>query len=305
MSEMHSLLSKQFMKSHSFFTLCLFVSCTVFSVTSHAHLREYQVSVEQSAWTMTKQTRLECELSHNIPHYGVAQFVAEASKQLNMAFNLDMLRLPSRYDSATLYSKPPKWMPGAISRRISDMRILKQYDGDLPDAPAWEMLIELEKGFHPTIFYRDWHNPSDQVSVGLNASNFVPAYDEFSVCIDNLLPYSFDDIAYTVLTYQVHKAELTPYSKRRLEMIGEYLKEDVDLELVLVAGHTDTYGEEWPNEQLSLRRANEIRDYFASMGVDLARIEVSGLGEKRNISPNENPVDRAKNRRVIIKMQKT
>ncbi len=307
MSEMQTLRSKQFVKFQNFTAsslLALFFISLITTNKASAHLREYQVSFENSSWQLTKQTRLECELSHNIPRYGVAQFVAEASKQLNMAFNLDMLRLPNRYDTATLYSKPPKWMPGAISRRISDMRILKQYDGDLPDAPAWEMLVELEKGFQPTIFYQDWHNPNDQVAVGLSAGNFVEAYNKFSVCIDNLLPFSFEDIAYTVLTYKVDKAELTQYSKSRLEMIGEYLKEDIDLELVLIAGHTDTFGEEWPNEQLSLRRANEVRDYFASMGVDLQRIEVAGFGEKRNISPNESPIDRAKNRRVVIRMQK-
>ncbi|MEM0909634.1 MAG: OmpA family protein [Pseudomonadota bacterium] len=300
---MHLLLRNQIVKS-----LILLVSLPLAFMLlaggASAHLRDYQVSVENSSWQMTKQTRLECELSHEIPYYGVAQFVSEASKQLNMSFNLDMLRLPSRYDSATVYSKPPKWMPGAISRRIAEMRLLRQYDGDLPEAPAWEMLVELEKGYHPTLFYQDWRNPSDQVAVGLNASKFIPAYQAFSVCIDNLLPFGFEDIAYTVLTYQVNKPELTRYSKKRLEMIGDYLKEDIDLELVLIAGHTDTRGDDWANEQLSLRRANELRDYFASMGIDLQRIEVSGLGEKRNISPNETAIDRAKNKRVVIRMQK-
>lgn len=268
------------------------------------NLRHYQVDVEQSSWEITNQTRLVCELSHQIPGYATAVFETQASKQLNLEFTLDMLRLPSRYDSATLYSKPPSWMPGVASRRLTTLDIRKQYNPDLPQDAAWQMLTELEKGFYPTILYQDWNNPNDQVSVSLNASQFKDAYFEFSNCVANLLPYSFDDIAHTVLTYQKNSAQLTKYSQRRLEMIGEYLKEDLELELVLLSGYSDSYGGSFVNEQLSIRRANEIRDYFASMGVDLARIQVNGYGEKRHIAPNDNELDRAKNRRVVIQMAK-
>ena len=88
-------------------------------------------------------------------------------------------------------------------------------------------------------------------------------------------------------------------------MIGEYLKEDLDLDLVLVDGYSDSYGGDWLNEQLSTKRANEIKDYFAGMGVDSNRIEVTGHGEKRHVSPNDNTIEREKNRRVVIRMNKS
>ncbi|MFC3120576.1 flagellar protein MotY [Agaribacter flavus] len=268
-------------------------------------MREYIAQIDESTWTMSTQTRLVCELSHDIPGYGQAQFVSEASKQLNLEFTLDMKRLPGKYDTATLYSKPPSWMPGVAARRLANMDLRKQYDADLPEEAAWQMLTELEKGFFPTILYQDWLNPNDQVAVGLNAGNFEPLYQSFSNCISNLLPFSFEDIAYTVLSYKKNSAELTKYSQRRLDMIGEYLKEDLALDLVLVSGFTDSYGGSWANEQLSIKRANEIRDYFASMGVDSDRIDVNGYGEKRHISPNDTQLDRAKNRRVVIRMAKS
>lgn len=276
--------------------------CTPFLVS--ANLREYNASVENSEWSLGEQTKLKCELKHPIPGYGVASFVTEASKQLNLEFVLDMLRLPNRYDSATVYSAPPKWMPGALRKTIGSMSLRKQYDGDLPSDSAWEMLTELEKGYWPTIFYQDWNNRNDAVSVALNSSNFMPSYYAFSDCVANLLPFSFEDIAYTVLSYKKSSVELTKYSQRRLDMIGEYLKEDTDLELVLLDGYTDSYGGSWNNEQLSIRRANEIRDYFASMGVESQRIEVTGHGEKRHIAPNDNEMTRPQNRRVVIQLAK-
>ncbi|WP_371192846.1 OmpA family protein [Glaciecola sp. SC05] len=273
--------------------------------TSTAAVRQYQVDIESSEWLLASQTRLKCELSHEIPGYGRASFTSEASKMLNMEFYLDMLRLPNRYDVATVYSMPPRWMPGVSKRQIAQMDLRKQYDGDLPSDSAWQMLTELEKGFWPTIHYNDWLNPNDGVAVALNASQFQDSYHAFSRCISNLLPYSFEDIAYTVLAYKKNSAELTSYSQRRLDMIGEYLKEDLDLELVLLDGYTDSYGGSWNNEQLSIRRANEVRDYFSALGLDTDRIEVVGHGEKRHSSPNDTRLDRAKNRRVVVRLEKS
>jgi outer membrane protein OmpA-like peptidoglycan-associated protein len=282
------------------------VGLSLLSITTlgFANMRHYQVDVNASQWSLTQQTRLKCELSHGIPGYGTASFITEASKQLNMEFNLDMLRLPNRYDLATVYSVPPRWMPGVAKREIARMDLRKQYDGDLPSSSAWQMLTELEKGFWPTIYYQDWNNSNDSVAVSLNASAFQEEYYAFSRCISNLLPYSFEDIAYTVLAYKKNSTELTNYAKRRLEMIGEYLKEDLELELVLLDGYTDSYGGSYMNEQLSVRRANEIRDFFTSLGVDTSRIEVTGHGEKRHTSPNDTRLDRAKNRRVVVRLAK-
>lgn len=270
-----------------------------------ANVRHYSVPVEQSQWQMSKQTRLVCELEHSIPGFGSATFVSEASRQLNLQFNLDMLRLPSRYDTASVYSMPPSWMRGAQQRTLGEMTLRKQYDADLPEDIAWDMLTELEKGYWPTIYYKDWANKVDSVAVALNASNFMPEYDAFSYCINNLLPYSFDDISYTVLTYKDDSAELSRFSKSRLDMIGEYLKEDIDLELVLIDSYTDSYGAEWLNEQLAMKRAQNIKEYFTSLGIDDGRIETTAHGERRHTSPNDSANERMKNRRVVIRMNKS
>ncbi|MCV2885631.1 OmpA family protein [Aestuariibacter sp. AA17] len=278
------------------------IACLTFNAL--AGLRQYNAPVESSDWQLKKASRLECTLAHPIPGYGEAMFTSMASKQLNMEFELDMMRLPDTYGIAAVYSVPPKWMPGEVQRSIADMNLRKQYNGDLPQKAAWIMLSELEKGFWPTIFYQDWYNDYDRVAVGLNASNFRPSYEDFSRCVANLLPYSFDDIAYTVLSYKKNSVELTKYSQKRLSMIGEYLKEDKELELVLLDGYSDSYGGRWNNLKLSERRANEVKDYFSNIGVESDRIEVTAHGEKRHIAPNTNSASRAKNRRVVVRMAK-
>lgn len=271
---------------------------------ANAALRQYAADVEDSEWVISEQTRLQCTLSHKVPGYGTALFTSMASKQLNMEFELDMLLLPKTYDVAGVYSVPPSWMPGHMQKAIADMQLRQQYNGDLPEQAAWTMLSELEKGYWPTIYYQDWYNSYDTISVGLNASNFSLPYVEFADCVSKLLPFSFEDIAYTVLQYEKNSIDLTKYSQKRLNMIGEYLKEDTDLELVLLDGYSDSYGGRWNNHQLSVRRAVEIKDYFRSMGVAPERIQVTGHGERRHIAPNSNEMSRAKNRRVVIRMAK-
>jgi len=285
-------------------TLALCLSLCLVSWQAAATLRHYAAKVENSDWQLAEQSRLRCALNHALPGYGTAIFSSMASKQLNMEFELDMLQLPKSYGMAQVYSVPPRWMPGQVTKTIANMDIRKQYTGDLPEQAAWTMLSELEKGFWPTIYYQDWYNQNDQVAVGLNASNFAEPYQQFAQCVANLLPYSFDDIAYTVLNYNFNSAELTKYSKQRLAMIADYLKEDTDLELVLVDGYSDSYGPSSINQQVSVKRAVEVKEFFRSMGVAPERIDVTGHGERHHISPNTNESTRAKNRRVVIRMAK-
>lgn len=283
----------------------LVLSALLFASASEGAMRQYSATVESSNWEVSSTSRLKCTLNHALPGYGEAMFTSMASKQLNMEFELDMYLLPNKFDIAAVYSVPPKWMPGEAPKTIADMRLRKQYNGDLPQDAAWTMLSELEKGFWPTIYYQDWYNKYDKVAVALNASNFSGVYREFVQCVSNLLPFGFDDISYTVLSYQKNSTGLSKYSQKRLTMIGEYLKEDSDMELVLLDGYTDSYGGRWNNEQLSIRRANEVKNYLTTMGVPEDRIQVTGHGERRHSAPNDTRESRAQNRRVVVRLSKS
>ncbi len=62
-----------------------------------------------------------------------------------------------------------------------------------------------------------------------------------------------------------------------------------------VGGHTDSTGSEQYNQQLSMRRAEAVKNALAQQGVNPARIRAVGYGESRPISSNP-----AMNRRVEI-----
>ena len=271
---------------------------------AQAGMRQYSATIQTSQWQLANDSRLQCTLAHQIPHYGQARFSAKASRKLNMEFELDMMLLPDNYSLAQVRSESPKWRPGYGGRVLANMKLYKQFNPSLPKKVAWTMLSELEQGMSPTFYYDDWYSEQDKISVSLSTARFNNAYRNFVACVGNLLNYSFDDISYTVLNYQSNSDKFTKASQRRIDMIREYLSLDPKLELVLIDAYSDSYGGRWTNLKLSERRALKIRDYFVKNGINADRIQAKGHGEKRHIASNDTTLGRGKNRRVVIQMQK-
>jgi OOP family OmpA-OmpF porin len=55
------------------------------------------------------------------------------------------------------------------------------------------------------------------------------------------------------------------------------------LEVAVVTGHTDRIGSEAYNMKLSQRRADAVRDYLVSKGVDKAKVETIAMGPKQPV----------------------
>ena len=69
---------------------------------------------------------------------------------------------------------------------------------------------------------------------------------------------------------------------------------------VLVVGHSDAVGSDSYNRELSLARADAVRDALAVYGVDPARVQAEGRGEAEPRAGNDSEAGRAVNRRVEI-----
>lgn len=274
------------------------------SLTAHGELRHYVASLEQSQWRISDNTPIVCRLEHEIPSYGKAVFTSHAGKHHDLNFTLDMWVKPDEVTHATLMSMAPAWRPGVLSKPITDLTYQKYFSGEVPKHAAWSMLNELERGMQPTFYYADWYNRSSKVAVGLSAANFARKYTDFRACLANLLPYSFEDIAFTVLTYEFGGNELTRYSKAQIAKVQQYLSYDPEVELVLIDAYTDSYGGRSINAKVSETRANSVKDLFLSAGIPQDRIHTEGHGERRHVASNDTIEERARNRRVVIRLSK-
>ena len=78
-----------------------------------------------------------------------------------------------------------------------------------------------------------------------------------------------------------------------------YLKQNEDARLSIM-GHTDATGSIVYNQALGYRRAQSLRNYFESKGIQTNRIIIESKGEKEP-ADNNNTIDgRTKNRRTEI-----
>ena len=98
------------------------------------------------------------------------------------------------------------------------------------------------------------------------------------------------------LEFDLGKAAIRPQSFESLDKVAKLLI-DKNFSLKL-AGHTDNIGTETGNMKLSKDRAEAVRAYLVSKGVNASRIEATGYGSTQPIAPNTTAIGRQFNRRV-------
>jgi OOP family OmpA-OmpF porin len=98
------------------------------------------------------------------------------------------------------------------------------------------------------------------------------------------------------LEFDVNKSTIRSKSYPTLNRVADLLKtKNFSLRL---AGHTDSQGSDALNMALSKDRAESIKAYLVSQGVNASRVEATGYGESQPIASNKTASGRQKNRRV-------
>lgn len=101
--------------------------------------------------------------------------------------------------------------------------------------------------------------------------------------------------------FDFNKYEIKPEGQAKLDNLATQVK-GVDYEVVIAVGHTDSVGSDAYNQKLSLARANAVKSYLVSKGLDANRIRAEGKGESQPVADNATAEGRAKNRRVDIEV---
>ena len=113
--------------------------------------------------------------------------------------------------------------------------------------------------------------------------------------------------------FEFNKAVLTADARVKLdnEVIAK-LKDLKDVRYIIVNGHADRLGSPQYNQKLSEKRADAVRAYLVSKGVDAAKVETLGFGKTLPVKACPDQKDRksliaclADNRRVVVEVQGT
>ena len=101
--------------------------------------------------------------------------------------------------------------------------------------------------------------------------------------------------------FDFDKAVLKPEGRAKLDDLVGKIK-GINLEVIIAVGHTDSVGTDAYNQKLSVRRAEAVKAYLVSKGVEKNRVYTEGKGEKQPVADNKTAEGRAKNRRVEIEV---
>ncbi len=101
--------------------------------------------------------------------------------------------------------------------------------------------------------------------------------------------------------FDFDKSVLKPAGKAKLDDLVSKVK-GINLEVIIAVGHTDSIGTDAYNQKLSVRRAEAVKAYLVSKGIEKNRIYTEGKGKKQPVADNKTKEGRAKNRRVEIEV---
>lgn len=96
-----------------------------------------------------------------------------------------------------------------------------------------------------------------------------------------------------------NKSDLLPSAQNRLTQVAEALVGARE-RTVTVEGYTDSIGSDASKKDLSLRRADTVRNFLVARGLPADRTKAEGMGKDRPIADNMSAEGRANNRRVEI-----
>ncbi|MFD1712293.1 OmpA family protein [Ottowia sp. GY511] len=101
--------------------------------------------------------------------------------------------------------------------------------------------------------------------------------------------------------FDFDKSVLKPEGRAKLDDLVGKIK-GINLEVIIAVGHTDSVGSDAYNQKLSVRRAEAVKAYLVSKGIERNRIYTEGKGEKQPVADNRTAEGRAKNRRVEVEV---
>ncbi len=263
----------------------------------------FMAAHDNSKWE-AQTSKLVCHLNHEIPGYGEGIFEQRSGERQTFALKATMGRL-IQGDIRISLSKP-SW---ARSKQTQPLARVSAQTGLTPikltKMTVYQILDNLDKGFLTNFDFKPANTSTNKQSqsqdrIALSPTNFHGAYQDYLACVEQLVPYTFQDLKKSIIRFNSASKALSVETEQKLNHIAEFVNNDTGIYKIKIEGHTDSVGSFTANRRLSYERAWFIKDYLVDQGVSPDLIKIKGLGDRKPLAKNKTAKGRAKNRRVEV-----
>ena len=281
------------MRQRYFILLSMFASLPAMALT-------FQTRLENIEWKV-EGDKFECRLIQPITDFGSGAFVRRAGEQA--VFRLSAYNPMLGEGSATLLAAAAPWQPGRGDIDLGSVRIGRgQVLFNSSQAQAGRLFRGLLEGRSPLV--RHYSREGNVSEVRLLPVRFRQAYGDYEACTAKLLAKNFEQVRQSQIGFPGGGTELDASARINLQVMVEYLKADPSVNHVTLDGYSDNLGNRLTNRELSRRRALAVMNYFKENGLQESQITVRFHGEQYPLVPNTNGANRAKNRRVSVRLER-
>ncbi|GAB6407141.1 OmpA family protein [Pseudomonas sp. MHK4] len=280
-------------RQHYLALLSVFASLPAMALT-------FQTRLESIEWTV-EGDKFECRLTQPITDFGSGEFVRRAGEQAT--FRLNAYNAMMGGGSATLLAAAAPWQPGRGDINLGTVRIGSgKVLFNSSQAQAGRLISGLVDGRSPVVRHSSGDGRVSEVR--LLPVRFTKAFADYQGCVAKLLPQNFDQLKQSQVGFPGGGIDLDAAAKTRLQVMLEYMKADPTVNRIELDGHSDNSGNRLANRDLSRRRALAVMDFFKANGIQESQITLRFHGERYPLAPNTSNANRAKNRRVAIRLER-
>lgn len=260
----------------------------------------FQTRLENIEWKV-EGDKFECRLIQPITDFGSGAFVRRAGEQA--VFRLNAYNSVLGEGAATLLAAAAPWQPGRGDIDLGTVRIGRgQVLFNSSQAQAGRLFRGLLEGRSPLV--RHYSSTGGLSEVRLLPVKFRQAYSDYEACTTKLLAKNFEQVRQSQIGFPGGGIELDIKARFTLQVMLDYLKADPTVNHLILEGYSDNSGNRLTNRELSRRRAMAVMSYFKENGLQESQMTLRFHGEQYPLAPNNSAANRAKNRRVSVRLER-
>jgi outer membrane protein OmpA-like peptidoglycan-associated protein len=183
-----------------------------------------------------------------------------------------------------------------LKNKRRDEQLIVDADGmvSLRVGDKYELEASTDRGYSFTSTEIDLSDPKNAVAAGEKI--LKQSLDLKLIPLKNNTNLVLRDI-----NFESNSAQLSDESYAELNRVIKLMKSNPSMK-VEIAAHTDDVGSDIYNTLLSDKRAKSVVDYLIQNEIDPKKFLAKGYGKAKPLVPNNNDENRAKNRRVELKI---